>query len=109
MCVSSLVARNAAKVLDAVKFDRFPGACLVESGRVDRPPFLLLSVSTDGVEMLQGKSERIDHPVARLARFGLGLKRDALAGRQVRMEIGSERSDGLRRWPKHPAQHARGR
>ena len=79
-------------------------ACLVGARRVDRPPFLLASVSADGIEMLQGKSERIDHAVARLARLGFGLQRHALAGRQVRVEIGRERGDGLGRRPEHPAQ-----
>ena len=56
--------------------------------------------------MLQGKSERIDHAMARLARLGLCLKRDALTGRQVGMKIGRKRSDGLGRRPQHPAQDA---
>ena len=52
------------KLLDSLKLDHFARAGLVRAGSVDRPPFLILSVSTDSVEMLQGKSERIDHAMA---------------------------------------------
>ena len=58
--------------------------------------------------MLQGKSQGIDHAMARPARLGLRLNRHALAGCQVRMKVGSQRSNGLGRRTEHPAQNAAG-
>ena len=58
--------------------------------------------------MLQGKSEGIDHAMARPARLGLGLNRHALSRRQIGMKVGGQGSDGFRRRSQHPAEHAAG-
>ena len=68
----------------AVELDPIAGAGLVGAGRVDRPALLPVSISADRVVVLQRKSQVVDHAVAGLARFGLGLELDALAGGQVR-------------------------
>ena len=96
------------QVPNPAKFHLFTRAGLIGSGCVDRLTLLLVSISTEGVEMLQGKSERIDHTVARPARFRLSLNRHPLPGRQVRMKIGGERGNGFGRRPEHSAQDAAG-
>ena len=98
--------QKCREALHVRKLDDLPGSGLVRAIRVDRLFLLILSVSTDGVKMLQGKTEGIDHPVTRLAGFWFRLKHHSLSGREIRMEIGSQRSDGFRRRPQHTTENA---
>ena len=99
-------SQKCRKPLHVRKLDDLTGSGLVRAIRVNRPPLLILSVSTNGVEMLQGKTEGVNHAVARLAGFWFRLKHHSLSGRQIRMEIGSQRSDGLWRRPQYTAKNA---
>src|ERR1022692_165441 len=52
------------QVPNPIEFHQLTRAGLVGSCHVDRLPLLLVSISTEGVEMLQGKSKGVDHAVA---------------------------------------------
>ena len=94
------------KPLNVRKLDDLPGSGLVRAIRVDRLFLLILSISADGVKMLQGKTEGINHSVTRLAGFWFRLKNHSLSGREIRMEIGSQRSDGFWRRPQYTTKNA---
>src|SRR5262249_53559439 len=100
--------QELGELADTVELDPLAGAGLVRAGRVDRSTLLPVSISADGVVVFEGESQGIDHPVAGLARRGLGLELDALARAQAGVESGGQGSDGLRRGPQRPAQETPG-
>jgi hypothetical protein len=88
---------EGGQVADAVEADLGSCARQVGAAGVDRPAPLLATIAADGIEMLEREAERVDHPMARLALLGRGLQGDALAGAELGMQLGCQRSEGFGR------------
>ena len=108
-CASSLSARNVGQLADAGELHRLARARLVAARRVDRLALLLVAEAADGVEVLQREAERVDHPVAGLARLR-AASAASTRSRVVRsrVQVRRQRRDGFGRRPQRPAQHAAG-
>src|SRR5438067_1694235 len=85
-----------------------PKARMVAARRVDRPAVLPSAEAANGVELLQAKTQGIDHAVAGPAGRRLGLQRHALARRQVRVQLGRERGESGGGRLQYPSQHIAG-
>ena len=98
------VGQKLSQFVDAVELFHFAAAGLIGAGGVDRLALFFGAESADGIEILERKAERIDRGMADHARFRLGLQRDALAGRKIRMQFGAQWRHRLWRRFQRPAQ-----